>query len=82
MIRGLSIQWRADSAVNKYAKELRKAVFEFEESVQFVIEKLDLINEYLDDLKTAALEKEVLSEKIEKIQKVIDEFEIQSFSNL
>ena len=47
MMRGLQIQWKSDTSVQKYSKELRKAVTEFEEAVSDVLEKIFLINEYL-----------------------------------
>lgn len=82
MLRGLQIQWKSDTNVEKYAKELRKCVTEFEEAVNDVIEKIALIDEYLEELQTSELDQEILAEKIEKIQKIIDVFEIESYSNL
>lgn len=82
MMRGLQIQWKSDTHVEKYAKELRKCVTEFEEAVNDVIEKIALIDEYLEELQTSELDQEILAEKIEKIQKIIDVFEIESYSNL
>jgi dynein heavy chain 1 len=82
MSKGLAIQWKSDTQVEKYAKELRKCVNEFEEAVNDVIEKIGLIDEYLEELQTSEMDQEVLADKIEKIQKIIDAFEIESFSNL
>jgi len=50
MMRGLQIQWKSDTNVEKYANELRKWVTEFEEAVNDVIEKIALIDEYLEEL--------------------------------
>jgi len=44
MTKGLHIQWKSDTQVEKYGKELRKCVTEFEEAVNDVIEKIALID--------------------------------------
>jgi len=49
-MRGLQIQWKSDTKVENYANELRKWVTEFEEAVNDVIEKIALIDEYLEEL--------------------------------
>ena len=82
MMKGLQIQWKSDTNVEKYAKELRKCVTEFEEAVNDVIEKIARIDEYLEELLSSELDREILDEKIEKIQKAIDVFEVASYSNL
>lgn len=66
-MRGLQIQWKSDTKVENYANELRKWVTEFEEAVNDVIEKIALIDEYLEELQTSELDQEILAEKIEKI---------------
>lgn len=80
--RGLQIQWKSDTNVDKYSKDLRKSVTEFEEAVNDVIEKISLIDEHLEELRTCELDQDALADKIEKVQKIIDVFEIQCFSNL
>jgi hypothetical protein len=40
------------------------------------------IDEYLEELQVSELDREILAEKIEKIQKAIDVFELASYSNL
>jgi dynein heavy chain 1 len=82
MMRGLQSQWRSDTYVEKYAKELRRRVTEFEEAVNDVIEEIALIDEYLEELQTCELDQELLAERIEKVQKIIDRFEIEGYSNL
>jgi hypothetical protein len=44
MLQGLQIQWLHELAVDKYAKELRETVSEFEDVVNEVIEKTDLVD--------------------------------------
>jgi len=46
------------------------------------MEKIILIDQYLESLKTCELTQEVLKEIIDEIQKIIDVFEIESYSNL
>ena len=41
MIKGLAYQWKTDSTVDKYSKDLRKCVTEFEDAVNDVIEKIN-----------------------------------------
>ena len=82
MMRGLLIQWKSDTHVEKYAKELRKCVTEFEEAVNDAIEKIALIDQNLEELQASRLDQDLLAGTIEKIQKIIDVFEIESYSNL
>lgn len=44
MMRGLQIQWKSDTHVEKYAKELRKVVTDFDEAVNDVMEKIAKID--------------------------------------
>lgn len=67
MMRGLQIQWKSDTHVEKYAKELRKVVTDFDEAVNDVMEKITLIDQYLEELKTSELDQEVLRKIIENI---------------
>lgn len=82
MLKGLEIQWKNELAVGKYAKELREAVSEFEDVVNEVIEKTSLVDQYIEEFASSELDQEVLSQKIDKIQKIIDEFDTKSYSNL
>ena len=82
MLRGLQIQWKTDSTVDKYSKELRKCVSDFEDGVNDVIEKINQIDSHLEDLNTSELEQEIMAQKIEQIQKIIDLFDIEGYSNL
>jgi hypothetical protein len=82
MARGLSIQWKSDTTVERYAKELRLRVTEFEEAVADVTEQITRVEEYLEELQSCELEQELLAERIEKIQKVVDGFELEGCSNL
>jgi dynein heavy chain 1 len=82
MARGLQIQWKSDTTVERYAKELRMRVTEFEEAVADVTEQISRVEEYLEELQSCELEQELLAERIEKIQKVVDGFELEGCSNL
>ena len=82
MTRGLQIQWKSDTTVERYAGDLRSRVTEFEEAVNGVTEKIAQIDECLDELQTCELDQELLAERIDKIQKIIDVFEIEGYSNL
>lgn len=82
MTRGLQIQWKSDTTVERYAGELRSRVTEFEEAVNGVTEKIAQIDECLEELQTCQLDQELLAERIDKIQKIIDVFEIEGYSNL
>ena len=82
MLKGLEIQWKNELAVDKYAKELREAVSEFEDVVNEVIEKTSLVDQFIEEFQTSELDQEVLAGKIDKIQKIIDEFDTKSYSNL
>lgn len=50
MLKGQQIQWKSDTHVEKYAKELRKAVSDFDEAVNDVMEKFAQIKEHLEEL--------------------------------
>mmetsp|Transcript_20729 Transcript_20729/g.31814 ORF Transcript_20729/g.31814 Transcript_20729/m.31814 type:complete len:210 (+) Transcript_20729:2428-3057(+) len=82
MTKGLSIQWKNDSTVEKYSRELKKSVTMFEDAVNDVTEKIGQIDQHLEELNTSELDQEVLAEKIEQIQKIIDIFEMEQYSNL
>lgn len=82
MMRGLQIQWKSDTNVEKYANELRKFVTEFEEAVNDVIARITEIDNHLEQLQTCELDQEILSAQLEKIQRIIDDFDISSYSNL
>ena len=47
-----------------------------------MLDKIALIDEYLEELQVTELEQEKLAEPIEKVQRTIDEFEISAYSNL
>jgi dynein heavy chain 1 len=82
MLKGLETQWKNDLVVEKYAKELRESVCEFEDVVNEVIEKTDQVDEFIEELQLSDLDQEILAQKIDKIQKIIDEFDTKSYSNL
>jgi hypothetical protein len=67
MMRGLQIQWKSDTNVEKYANELRKWVTEFEEAVNDIIEKITQIDEYLEELQSCELDQQILAGQLEKI---------------
>ena len=50
MMRGLQIQWKSDTNVEKYANELRKFVTEFEAAVNDVIARITEIDNHLEQL--------------------------------
>jgi len=66
-MRGLQIQWKSDTNVEKYANELRKWVTEFEEAVNDIIEKITQIDEYLEELQSCELDQQILASQLEKI---------------
>jgi hypothetical protein len=54
--RGLGIQWKAEGTLERYAKELRTRVTEFEEAVADVTEQISRVDEYLEELQSCELE--------------------------
>lgn len=61
MKKGLQIQWKSDTNVEKYSVELRKFVTEFEEAVNDIIEKIAQIDEHLEELQSCEMDQENLS---------------------
>jgi dynein heavy chain 1 len=54
----------------------------FEEAVNEVMEKTQVIEDYLNELGQCEIQREALLLKLKNIQKIIDEFNFQEFSNL
>jgi DNA anti-recombination protein RmuC len=67
MIHGRQLSWKSENPVQKYAKELRKIVTEFEDGVNNVIEEIAKIDQLLEELKSVEMDQDELAERIEKI---------------
>jgi uncharacterized protein YlxW (UPF0749 family) len=67
MIHGRQLSWKSDTQVQKYAKELRKIVTEFEDAVNNVIDEISKIDALLEELRIVEMDQEELAERIEKI---------------
>jgi dynein heavy chain 1, cytosolic len=57
-------------------------VKKYEEAVQDAIEKTQLIEDYLTQLSTCPIVREVMQEKLNLIQRILDDFNFNDYSNL
>lgn len=73
------IKW-TDTQLKKYASNLLKSVYFFEEAVNEVMEKTALVEQYLEEIKDC--ETQAISSKLKEILKVIGDFDLEDLSNL
>ena len=74
LIQGVDkIKW-TDTQLKKYASNLLKSVYFFEEAVNEVMEKTALVEQYLEEIKDC--ETQAISSKLKEILKVIGDLEV------
>lgn len=82
MLEGTTIQWKSDVKVQRFSEKIEIAVKKYEEAVQDAIEKTQLIEDYLTQLSTCPVERTVMQEKLNLIQRILDDFNFNDYSNL
>ena len=68
--------------VDTFKVEVANKVLEFEDTAYEIMDKTEQIEGALQELQKCELKQEVLSEQLQIIQKIIDEFNFKEFSNL
>ncbi len=82
ILDGLKQQWKIEARVEKYAQGLHSNVLSFEKSVNMIIERVEHIEEHLEQLANCELNRSTLSLHLKGVQTIIDEFNFLNFSNL
>ena len=75
------IRW-SDAEIGEWVASLSELVSVFEERVEKLLRSCDRIDSALKDLKVVPYEAKAMGEVIERVQKVIDELSLASFSSL
>jgi dynein heavy chain 1 len=78
----MKYNWKSETRLDSYCKKLSAKIIDFEKAVNELIEKTGLIEEFLIELGTCELSKVNLQEKLMSMQKIVDEFNFNDFSNL
>jgi dynein heavy chain 1 len=79
---GFRLKWESVVKLEPYVKRLTEAVSSFQDKVDSLLTKHELITAELDALKTCAFSKAAFSGHLTTVQKIIDEFNLASLTNL
>ena len=71
-----------EQPLKRYAQKVLVKVIAFEEEVNSVMEKTDLIKQLLEEMKECPLVKEEFENRLAVIQKIIGDFDLEDLSNL
>ncbi len=82
LLEGLSIDWKNEYRINKFSEKIEVHIKNFEDAVYEAIEKTQQIEEYLNEMAACPIQKETLQQRLTLIQKIVDEFNFNDFSNL
>lgn len=82
LLKGLETPWRLEQPLKKYARKVLVKVIAFEEEVNNVMLKTDLIKQLLEEMKECPLERQEFESRLEIIQKTIGDFDLEDLSNL
>jgi dynein heavy chain 1 len=79
---GIQLNWNLKVQLENYVKKLADKVNVFEEAVNNLNEKVEQIYAILASMNNCGLESGVLLEKLESVQKIIDDLNFNQYSNL
>ena len=82
LLHGLEQNWKTETVAKKFAAKLLPKVIAFEEAVNDVQQKTDYINQLLNEMAECELLKDNFESRLQKIQTVIDDFDLEDLSNL
>ena len=82
LLNGLETPWRLEQPLKKYARKVLVKVIAFEEEVNSVMQKTDLIKQLLEEMKDCPLNREEFESRLATIQKIIGDFDLEDLSNL
>ena len=71
-----------EQPLKRYAQKVLVKVIAFEEEVNSVMQKTDLIKQLLEEMKECPLVKEEFENRLAVIQKIIGDFDLEDLSNL
>lgn len=79
---GFKLKWESLAKLDPFVTSLAEMVARFREKVESFLEKEEEITQVMAHLATCPLTEEAFVEIIEKVQKTVDELNLQSYSNL
>lgn len=82
LLEGLQTDWKNEYRINKFAEKIEGVVKLFEEAVYDAIEKTQQVEELMGEMTQCALSRDTIQSKLTAIQKIVDEFNFNDFSNL
>ena len=82
LLEGLKTPWRLEQPLKRYAHKVLLKVIAFEEEVNSVMQKTDLIKQLLEEMKECPLVKTEFESRLETIQKILGDFDLEDLSNL
>lgn len=82
LLKGLETPWRLEQPLKKYARKVLVKVIAFEEEVNSVMLKTDLIKQLLEEMKECPLDRQEFETRLATIQKIIGDFDLEDLSNL
>ena len=82
LLEGLKTPWRLEQPLKRYTHKVLVKVIAFEEEVNSVMLKIDLIKQLLEEMKECPLEKQEFESRLSVIQRHIGDFDLEDLSNL
>lgn len=82
LLEGLKTPWRLEQPLKRYAHKVLLKVIAFEEEVNSVMQKTDLIKQLLEEMKECPLVKAEFEARLATIQKILGDFDLEDLSNL
>ena len=79
---GLKTAWKVEQQTRRFAQRVLVKVIAFEEEVNNVMRQTEYINGLLEEMKDCELIKAQLEDRLNQIQKVIGDFDLEDLSNL
>jgi hypothetical protein len=81
--KGLKLIWRNETTVKTFAlKNLAYKVIDFEDAVTLVTSKSNEVDQLLEEIKVCEPIQEEFDSRIAKIQRIVEEFSFNDYSNL
>jgi dynein heavy chain 1 len=81
LVEGTGLIWNSNR-LEKYVSRVMDKVINYEEKIQGLLEKTKTIEAEIEALQDCAINREVLATHLENIQKIVDDFSLNEYSNL
>ena len=81
-MHGLNTSFHRDSDTKIYAQKLLSTIISFEDAVNSIGQRTEYIFGLLEEIESCDLVKSELSDRLECIQRIISDFDLENLSNL